>query len=135
MTRYCPNCGKELHYDCSVCPYCHQRIYKKVKLDLSEIITVSGSTYEISSPTDSSPSFYAMADSFQVDEEEKIKERVKREELIKSPYIDYEKLELYVNWGYLTKDPDEESFSLTDFGKMAYDKNRKRKKKLLEDIE
>jgi hypothetical protein len=133
MANYCQNCGKEIPDYCSVCPNCSYVIIKEPRIvDVSKVTTISGQTYSISGSIVSSPSFYSIADKFEDrDKVGKPKEYLKRDEL-KSDTVNDKKLDLYVGWGYLKENPDE-SLSLTEYGKQAYEKNRIKKKKLEEE--
>ena len=132
MTNYCQNCRKEIPDNCSFCPYCYQATKDAKLVDISKVTTISGETYAISGSTVSSPSFYSISDKYQdKSNEDKPKEKLKRDEL-KDVIVDDKKLQLYIEWGFLKENPDD-TLSLTEYGKQAYEMNRSKKKKFEEE--
>ena len=108
--KNCPKCGGILDYkrSCSKCGY-------------SEVTGISGTIYAISSATWSSPSFSSITDTFGNDEHGE-----KSFDELRGRFIDSEKLSKYMEWGFLCK-PSPGVYMLTEKGKQALKKNRKRR--------
>lgn len=114
MNENCPKCGGILdkYGSCKQCGH-------------SIIRGVSGATHYISSATWSSHSFSSISDTYG----DNLDDEKTSEELLDDKYVDNNKLAKYVEWGYLKKTSDD-TYRLTDRGKYAVDKNKKKIKKV-----